>query len=160
MDVSGLDTTLRGIESLGLRPGLEMEVFRYLLKGRRTISELVELIYGAGPSSSEFHSYYVKTWRAIRELEARGLISAPLLGKDKVYHITSHGLGVLLQISEDKDKSRPGILSWTDYVVFASTIILGIAAYSLDRPDILSTVFVFSLGLSTSRLLSRLRGVW
>jgi len=155
-----LDRILRDIESLGLRPGLEVEVFRHLLRGRRTTSELVELIFGVDPSSSAFHSYYVRTWRAIRELEARGLISAPLLGKDKAYHLTKHGLGVLLGISGARNEISPAILCLTDYTIFASTIFLGVLAYFLGSPGEVAVIFVFLLGVSTSRLISKLRDVW
>jgi len=137
-----------------------VEVLRQLLRGRRTISELVQLLFAVGPSSLDFHPYYVRTWRAVRELEARGLVSAPLLGKDKAYRLTQHGLGALLSLSEDRDKQGLGILSRTDHVVFASTIILGAATYILSRPGGLTAFFVFMLGVSTCRLISRLRSVW
>jgi len=155
-----LEGILRNVESLGLRPGLEAEVFRQLVRGRRTISELVELVFGAGPSSPGFHAYYVRTWRAVRGMESRGLVSAPLLGKDKVYRLTTHGLRALLNLSEDTGRYRQGILSRTDYALFAATVVLGVMTYLLSRPGDLATIFVFMLGASTCRLMQRIRSVW
>jgi len=158
-DYDRLEGILRNVESLGLTPGLESEVFRHLVRGRRTIPELVELAFGADPSSTDYHTYYVRTWRAVRELESRGLVSAPLLGKDKAYRLTKHGLAVLLRLSENRKATR-GILSMMDYALFASTMVLGAVAYLIARPGELTTVFVFMLGVSTCRLVLRVKEVW
>jgi hypothetical protein len=106
-----LDRIVGGIHELGLRSSMEVEVVRQLLRGRRTISEIVQLVFGQDPSSPEFHSYYVRVWRAVRELEAKGLVSAPLLGREKPYHLTGHGLGVILRISGGQRQVPWGHLS-------------------------------------------------
>ena len=97
-----LDRIVGGIDELGLRSSMEAEVVRQLLRGRRTISEIVQLVFGQDPSSPGFHSSYVRVWRAVRELEAKGLVSAPLLGREKPYHLTGHGLGLILRILGDQ----------------------------------------------------------
>lgn len=134
---------------------------RQLLRGRRTISELAELIFTTEPSSSDFHSCYVRAWRAVRELEAKGLVSTPVLGKDKAYRLTRHGLGVLMDISENHERIYHGIFSLWDAVLFTSTIGAGSVSYLLSGSSpFVMTVFVFLLGASTCKILISLRGVW
>ncbi len=160
-DLRRLDRVVRDLEALGVEPGVEIEIVRALLRGRRTVPELVETIYDLDHSSEDFHAHYMRVWRSVRELEARGIVSAPILGRDKAYRLTGHGLGLLLGISQGKRSTRTGIFSRPDVCLFALAFALG-ALYSADpgRFSPLLLVFVFVLGVSTCRILVSLRGVW
>ena len=48
--------------TLGLQAGLQTELVRSLLKGSRTIPEMVELLFGVGRSSTDFHAHYMRVW--------------------------------------------------------------------------------------------------
>jgi len=160
-ELKRLDGIVRDIQGLGLTSPIQTEVVRQLLRGRATISELTQIIFGVEPASQEFHPYYVRTWRAVRELEARGLVSAPLLGKDKAHRVTKHGLGVLLKISEKPARVYRRMVTRWDATLFASTILAGTLSYLLARPSsVLTPLFIFLLGASTCKMLTRLGEVW
>jgi len=97
----------------------------------------------------------------MRELEARGIVSAPILGRDKPYRLTEHGLGLLLGVLQGRRRIRAGVFPRSDLSLFAATFVLG-ALYCLypERLPAVLLIFVFLLGFSTSRILISLRGVW
>ena len=150
-----VDRIFKNLASLGLRE-VEIEIFRHLLRGRRSVPELVELIFSTDRGSEHFHSQYMKLWRAIREMEARGLVSAPILGRDKSYHLTRHGYAVLGSMGQ-LDSS--GVLSRTDLLLFSLTVLIGLLA--LVRPvDFLVFSFFSLLGATSYRILMGLGSVW
>lgn len=144
-----------------MEPGIGMEVVRLLLRGRRTVPELVEAIYGVDRTSMEFHAYYMRVWRSIRELEAMGLVSAPLLGRDKGYRLTPHGLRVLLGLVAKGERRSSRVFSDADLACFAVTLGVGfLAGFVPLSPTLLGAAFIFLLGASTSRIASALGEVW
>ncbi len=156
----GLERLVRGIHSLGLKSGVQSEVLVHLLKGRRTITELVRLMFAVEPSCPQFHSYYVRVWRAVRELEARGMVSAPLFGKDKPYRLTRRGVEILLSAYQTRGEAPPRVVGAIDSLIFAATIALGISCYLLPGDIWMPTAFTFLLGVSSCRLATRLWSVW
>jgi len=158
-DTERLEDVIKGIGRLGIGSEIQIEILRQLLRGRRTTSELVELIYGVKTPSPDFHTCYVKVWRGVRELEARGLVSAPVLGRDKTYRVTKNGLGVLLDISESRTLVYRGTLTRWDIILYASTFLMG--GFTLLQPSwVLSLVFVFLLGASSCKIIIRTKELW
>ena len=152
---------VQDLKILGVKPGVEIEIVRALLRGRRTVPELVEMIFNIDNSSAEFHAYYMRIWRSVRELEAKGLVSGPILGRDKAYRLTGYGLGVLLGlISKGEDRPK-GIFLEVEIALFVLTFAIGILMVLVPvGTNLMGAFFVFMLGASTSRIFSALWGVW
>jgi hypothetical protein len=77
---------------------LEAEVMDRLMDGRRTAAELVEEIYELPKNNQGFEAAYRRIHRTLHALEGRGLVSTNLLGREKPYRLTPHGIAVLSSI--------------------------------------------------------------
>jgi hypothetical protein len=69
---------VKALGDLGFGTELQREMLRRIIDGRRTITELVELICGTSRDDQGFKADFMKVSRAIRRLESRGLIATRL----------------------------------------------------------------------------------
>ncbi len=146
---------------------LEVEVLARLVDGRRTVNELVLEIYGTWKDRSGFVADYNRVRRALKNLERRGLVSAPLLSKEKLYRLTQYGVASLTRIGGTQ-WSNPRIIPVKDRVLYVCSIALAVAAVIVSRGEILpdpmhsylAGVFLISVGGSLVRMLETLRRVF
>jgi hypothetical protein len=130
-------TRLRGVK---VDDQLEVEVVLRLLKGRRTVSELVDQIYGVGRADGGFASSYTRVRRAVKRLESRGLVSTNMLGKERPYKLTQYAIINLARIGgEEEQVSFVSRKEFTVYLLtFVSSIIAGVMGQGwIEAPDIL-----------------------
>jgi len=155
-------------EFRGLKLGmLEVEVLARLVDGRRTSNELVLEIYGTGRDRSGFIADYNRVRRALKNLERRGLVSAPILSKEKPYRLTQHGIASLTRIGGTKWPS-PMIIPLKDRALYLCSIALAIGTVAISRGEILSnpldsylaSLLLVSVGGSVVRLLETVRRVF
>jgi len=159
---SSLRSALRNLREVELSPN-ELNVLEELLKGRRTIPELVLLMYGKGIEDAEYRTYYMRVRRAVARLESKGMISTRLFGKKKPYKLSRHAIERLLAIGEGNERR---VAPRLDYVVYGLTLALCLATLSVSRhvyyPAVVlglaggSLVFV---GISLCRVLETIRRV-
>jgi len=159
-----------GVSKLqGLDVGDEFQVLvlSELVDGSRTISELVESIYGVNRSEEGFGSAYTRVRRTIKRLESRGLVSTRMFGKEKPYRLT--GLAVMNLARIGGKIPQVGIISKNDLVIYIATILLafpvvglGLGWLSLRDPFVilLFACFFYLLGISTSKVIRTIMRVY
>lgn len=174
--------SIRVLDDLGYASELEREILRRLIEGRRTTTELVELIYGTPRDEDGFHADYMKARRAVRRLENKGFVTTNLLGRDKPYRLTTYGLETLYALAQigarpngQKEPTAPprlpgrGLVDRWDLVVYALTLFTGILALFFAtqstqpgeaiRVFLPSGLFLMLLGASLTRMLMTMRRV-
>ena len=139
---------------------LQAEILAYLVDGRRTVSELCQMIYGVDLADPSFEMYYARVRRAARDLKLRGLISTPLLGRQKPYRLTNHGILQMASLGDALEK-RPRLVGINDILIFFSAAALTLPTIlmpsdTLGGPGIL---FGLSIGVAVTRLWSIARKV-
>lgn len=163
-----LDDSVRALRELGLGSDLQTEMLRHLLHGPRTMTELVELIYGVSRDGEDFSADYMKIRRAIRKLENKGLLSTKIFGRDKPYRLTRYAIEKLYHLA--RPNGQPGeLVSRSDLAVHASTLVSGLATLlltwqALGEPHpvivvIISGIFFYLLGISSNRILGLIRRI-
>ena len=154
---------LRGLEVGGQ---LEVEILSQLVDGKKTIAEVVELIYGLERCEEGFNSCYTRAWRATKRLESKGLVSTRIFGKEKPYRLTNLAIMNLAKIGGEEKQIT--IVSRSDLIFYLVTIAvaapiasLGTGWFELTDPSIaaLFACFYYLLGVSTSRIIQTLRKV-
>ena len=98
----------------------------------------------------------------MRDLERRGYASTSLFGRDKPYHITPHGVAVLLSIIPDIGEAR--LITRRELTVFSATALAGIILWlSRSAQDPIYTIilgcFFTLLGISITLFTGILRRV-
>ena len=157
-------TNLRGLE---IGDELGTEILYQLVDGRKTTSEIVELIYGLRSDDEGFKTSYGKVRREIRRLESKGLISRRLLGRDKPYRLTEFAVANLARIGgQEKQLS---LVPWYDVTIYLMTLLLSTPVL-LQVTDLvqfpeaihvgLFTCLAFLLGASSVEILRTLRRVF
>jgi len=155
---------LRGID---LGDEVEVEILSQLVGSRRTATEIVEGIYGLGSRDEGFSSSYTRVRRGIRRLEARGLVSTNLLGRDKPYRLTDLAIINLARIGGESKQVRS--LPRIDLVAYLATtglsvpvVVLGSEWFKISDIGVvvLFAAFFFLLGASFVRFLQTLRRVF
>ena len=139
---------------------LEAEVLARLIDGRRTSNELVLEIFGTARERSGFIADYNRVRRALKNLERRGFVSAPLLSKEKAYRLTRHGVACLTRIGGVEWPS-PRVIPTRDRVLYAGSLLLAVATVFASRSGVLpgawdsylAGAFLISVGGSLVRLL-------
>jgi DNA-binding PadR family transcriptional regulator len=150
------------IHLLGLRSGIETDILRELVSGRRTTKELVSVIFDEDPESSTYESHYAKIRRALKPLKAKGLITCSLFGREKIYRLTRHGELTLVRIAVGYPEQR--LIGRASYGLFLITFVLGLFSIIGIKftgglaPAISATFFVF-LGASLLQTVLVLREV-
>jgi len=104
---------------------LEAEVLIRLMDGKRTAAELVDDIYGQRRGEVGYEASRKRTQRALKNLERRGFVSTRILGRDRPYRMTKHGIAVLASIA--LEEVIPNTISLAHIGVFTITILLGVA---------------------------------
>jgi hypothetical protein len=159
-----------GISRLkGLEVGNELgvEILAQLIEGKKTVSEIVERIYGVTSSDEGFASSYGRVWREIRRLESRGLVSRKFFGNEKPYRLTDLAVTNLARIGGEEKQIR--VIPRVDMVSYLVTITISVvvALHSKDLlvlPEIgtlgLFVLFGFSAGISFTRGIQSIRRVF
>jgi hypothetical protein len=145
---------------------LEAEVLARLVDGRRTSNELVLEIYGLGKDRSDYIADYSRVRRALKNLERRGFVSAPLFSKEKPYRLTQHGIASLTRIGGTQ-WPKPRIVPVKDRVLYACSLLLAVATVLAAREPFLSHpldsylagIFLVSIGASLVRLIETIRRI-
>jgi len=140
------------LDGMEIYKPLEIDILRQLAKGRRTVSELTEIIYGVDRYNAEYYRYYMKVSRAIKALQRRGYVVSRIFGRDKPFRLTPYAAGKIIDI-ELLGKS---LIAPLDALVYVATAILGITSIGmagegfLDTPlaIVLYTTFIFLSGYS------------
>jgi hypothetical protein len=154
------------LRHLDLAP-LEAEILNHLIEGRKTAVELVDGIFAQRRGDPGYHASYLKLLRSLRRLERSGLASTRLLGRDKPYRVTRHGIAVLASIAPDTDPPR--ILGPHEATALLLTMVCGITLWICVRGSpvglgsglVLSVYALFFslLGYSISLLVRMVRSV-
>lgn len=150
------------VHRLDLKSGLQTEVLREIVEGPRTVRELVQIIFGEDRDNPSFETHYARTRRALKQLEARGYVSAALFGREKPYRLTKHGERCLASLAIGLP--TPSVALPTDLGLFGATLFLGIlnlVGQALGGPatSIVPSAFLLLLGLSLCRAFTILREV-
>ena len=85
---------------------LQIEIISHLMEGKRTATELVMEIYMIEPGQPDYQARYATVRRSLKDLEARGYASTNLLGRDKPYRLTRHGIAVICSIVPGDEGAR------------------------------------------------------
>ena len=143
----------------------ELGVAEQLLRGKRTIRELVLLTYDVRPEDEGYRTCYMRVRRALNTMEGKGMVSSALFGKAKPYRLTRHAMEMLLAVCEGDDKYVQ-IVRRVDYVAYAATMAVSIATLFAStrsaHPSLVLGLAGSSLllaGISLCRLLETLRRV-
>jgi hypothetical protein len=155
----GVPKTEEIAERMELSRPIEAEILHSLTEGRRTAGELTERIFGVTKENENYHTYYMKVFRAAKTLHRQGYLSTRLFGRDRPYKLTPFAAAKMMEIEEVKR----GLLLPHDvaaYFVAIGLALLNIylAATSMDWLSGPGTVVPYSLllfmtGYCSSRLL-------
>ena len=155
--------SLRGVE---VGDQLEVEIILKLLRGRKTVSELVDQIYGLERSDEGFGSSYTRVRRTIKKLESKGLVSTRIFGKEKPYRLTRYAIANMANIGGEEE--QVSIMPKEDILVYIITLglsvpIANLAFGWLELSDpviaLVYACFFYFLGASSSRLIQTFRRV-
>ncbi len=157
-------TKLKGLE---IGDELGVEIMAQLVEGKKTPAEIVERVYGLQNPDEGFISSYGRVWREIRRLEAKGLVSRKLFGKDKPYRLTQLAIVNLARIGGEEQQRS--IIPSIDLVPYLGTLGAAIAS-ALQAQGLLhlsqqgTLVLLVSLclfvGISFTRVLEAIRRVY
>jgi DNA-binding PadR family transcriptional regulator len=155
-------TSVRKLRSIDLNM-LQIEIIDRLMDGRRTATELVVEIHEIERSQKEYEARYVAIRRELKDLERRGYVSTEMLGRDKPYRLTRHGIAVLSSILPEAE--RPRILYRSETALLAATVVAGAALLFLGKSgEIVAyaafAVFFALVGASASAFVRILRRVY
>lgn len=159
---------MKVLTDLGFGSELQREILRRLIEGRRTITEVVELIYHTSRNDASFHADFMKVSRAMRRLEQRGFVATNLFGRDKPYRLTTHALETLYYLGQSGEV-RQRLVQKGDTAVYVSTLLAGAAtlAFIWNSPKLPEPVWVFLpsglflilVGVSLCRMASMMRRI-
>jgi len=164
------DEVRKGVSKLkGLDIGDELLVgiLGQLVEGRKTITELVEQVYGIHPSEEGFKSSHTRITRGIRRLESEGMVSRKLLGRDRPYKLTQLAVANLARIGGGEQQQS--LVPRTDLAAYLLTVILAVPIAShaigwlnLAEPTTIGLFgsFCFFLGISFVEVLKTVRRVF
>ena len=160
-------TGVSKLRGLDIGDELEVEILAKLVSTRRTITEIVEAVYGLASGEEGFSSSYTRVRRGIRRLESRGLVSTTLLGRDKPYRLTDLAVINLARIGGESRQMQA--LPRIDLAAYLATtglsipvIVLGSKWLPLTDLGVVAlfAAFFFLLGASFVRFLQTLRRVF
>ncbi len=165
---NSLRGSVKVLADLGFGSELQREILRRLIEGRRTITEVVELIFHTSRSDAGFHADFMKVSRAMRRLENRGFVATNIFGRDKPYRLTTHALETLYYLGQPGE-ARQRLVQKRDVTVYVSTLMAGAAilASIWNSPKLPEPVWVFLpasfflilVGISLCRMASMMRRV-
>jgi hypothetical protein len=140
------------LEGLDVFKPLEREILGQLAKGRRTVSELTEIIYGMGRQNPDYLTYYMKVSRSVKSLQRKGYVVSRMFGRDRPYRLTPHAATKMIDIESVGKK----LVSPLDALTYTATAILGLvnilltdsAWLTTPRTILVYTLFIFMAGYS------------
>ena len=162
--VHGGISRLKGLE---IGDELEIEILAQLVNTRRTITEIVEGVYGLRSTDEGFSSSYTRVRRGTRRLESRGLITTRIFGRDKPYKLTDLAIINLARIGGEARQIPT--LPRIDIATYLATtglsvpvIVLGAKWFQISDIGVVAlfAAFFFLLGASFVRFLQTLRRVF
>jgi hypothetical protein len=170
-DLNGLRSDVKKgvyrIQGLELGDQLAIEVLLHLVESRKTMTEIVEYIYGLRRSDEGFGSCFTKVRRATKRLESSGLVSTGLFGRDKPYRLTDLAIINLARIGGGREQMS--VLPKLDLLTYALTAsfslpvaFLGLEWLQLFDSGVIAVfgIFFYLLGVSTVRIVQALRRVF
>jgi hypothetical protein len=134
------------LEGLDVFKPLEVEILLQLAKGRRTVSELTEIIYGVGRQNPDYYTYYMKISRAVKALQRRGYVVSRMFGRDRPYRLTPHAAAKMIDI-ESVERRLVTPLDALTYMVTAALGVINIVIADSDWLDTPQTIAVYSVFL-------------
>ncbi len=145
----------------------QVEIARELIRGRRTVAELVTSLYGLKAGDPGYKTHYSQVHKELRQMGSRGLVSRRPLGRDKPYRLTQMAIARLTMIGGVKPAFETRALPKLDVLLYALGFGLGVVGVWLaNTPNssrtlvmALSLVLVFVGGMAFTRLLQTLRRV-
>jgi hypothetical protein len=158
-DISTLTRKMRDLDL----DTLQSEILGELMEGRRTLAEMVDILFGVRYGDDSFDAHYSQLRRAISGLEKRGFVAREgLFGREKPYRLTQFGVAKLATISPDM--SQPGIISKLDLLFFCITAAWAITVCVLSTSTgfpftLAASVLGFLLGVVTTRSIQITRKV-
>ena len=161
--IHGGISKLKGLE---IADELEIEILAQLVNTRRTITEIVEGIYGIRSTDEGFSSSYTRVRRGTRKLESKGLITTRIFGRDKPYRLTDLAIINLARIGGEARQIPT--LPRIDLAAYLATtglsipvVILGTEWFQLSDIGVVALFAAFFLlGASFVRFLQTLRRVF
>jgi hypothetical protein len=163
-DVEKGVSRVRGLE---LGDQVAVEVLTQLVEGRKTVTEIVEGVYGLRRSDEGFSSCFTKVRRATKRLESSGLVSTGIFGRDKPYRLTDLAIINLARIGGGREQIR--VLPRIDLLTYAATAAFSLPVASLglgwlqmfdSGVIVVFGCFFYLLGVSTVRIVQTLRKVF
>ena len=155
------------LKGLDIGDELEVEILGQLVRSRRTVTEMVEGIYGLGSMDEGFNSCYTRVRRGVKRLESKGFVSTNLFGWNKPYRLTDLAMVNLARMGGDVEQLD--LVSRVDIAAYLTTIALLVpvavlGADWLKLSDlgvlVLFAAFFFLLGASFVRFLQTFRRVF
>ena len=107
----------------------QARIIAALLTGQRTVTELVEEIYGQRRGDEGYMGAYSKVRRAVMILASHGYVSTKLFGKDRPYRLTKYAVSNLADINNSAGKIR--VFPRVDLFIHGVTVVMGLLALSL-----------------------------
>jgi len=149
-----------------LKDLLETEILLELLKGQRTVNELVEAIYHLGSNHPGYRTYYSRVSRSLGDMRSRGWVSRQLLGKEKPYRITALAVARISAI--DGVGAPVKLFSRGDILLYSLSIFLGVSSSFLaivvesstgNWFPVIFSLFLFTSGGAIVRFYETIRSV-
>jgi hypothetical protein len=149
-----LASSVRDLSRIRVESVLEAQILSHLISGRRTIPELVSLLYGVDHEHRYHNSYYMRVRRSLQGLSARGYVACPLFGKNRAYRLTPHAVASLASIGGEARDMPVRLVPVRDLFLYAFTTTMGVVSLSLGVDVGLEAwmylVFAFLLGFSAN----------
>lgn len=157
-----LERLAAALDSLEVEGPLQAQVIQELLAGSRTIGEVTQALYGVGRGEQGFPSTYMRVRRAIKRLESKGYVSAPLLGRDKPYRLTRLGSQAIAGVLSERPLIERGTFRG---FILGTTLMIGLATmlpqvFPASARAQLSALFFVLLGMSIMVSISWASEVW
>jgi len=146
---------------------LQVEIAQKLIGGRRTVAELVTLLYALKVGDPGYKTHYSQVHKELRQMGAKGLVSRWPLGRDKPYRLTQMAIARLTMIGGVKPSFEARALPRTDMLIYGTGLGLGVmGAWLATRPVaskslilVLCLALVFVGGAAFARFVETLRRV-
>jgi hypothetical protein len=146
---------------------LGVEILSQLVEGRKSASEIVELVYGLRRGDDGHKSCHGKVSREIRRLESKGLVSKSLFGREKPYRLTDLAVINLARIGGYE--KQVSVLPLIDLIIYLVTLGSAVPLILLEMGWVqisesmaggISCWFFLVLGISVTRFSQAFRRVF
>ncbi len=139
----------------------QVQIVRELLGGRRTVTELVESLYGLSQDDPGFSTHYSQVQKELRELGSKGFVSRRPFGRNKPYRLTQLAVAKLTMIDGVRRGYASRVVPGIDLVLYVVVLIVGSAgawlAVRWETPFlVMAFAFVFLGGMAFCRFVEAL----